>query len=159
MPIRYHSCCIFVADMERSRAFYEGLLGQEPTLVLDGYVAYPAFCLWRADTARRHVFDETASTLPPGPMGRDNLELYFEADPIENAWDRLLPTADLIHAMKAQPWGQRCFRLRDPDGHIIELAEPMETVVRRLHAAGKTEAEIVQATMMPQAFVRRALDA
>ena len=29
------------------------------------------------------------------------------------------------------PWGQRDFRLYDPDKHIIEIAEDMNTVIRR----------------------------
>jgi catechol 2,3-dioxygenase-like lactoylglutathione lyase family enzyme len=66
MSIRFHSTCVFVCDMEAARAFYEEVLGQTPTLVLDGYVVYPGFALWRADTAGRHVFGD-ALALPPGP--------------------------------------------------------------------------------------------
>uniref|UniRef100_I2PXZ4 VOC domain-containing protein n=1 Tax=Desulfovibrio sp. U5L TaxID=596152 RepID=I2PXZ4_9BACT len=156
MAITFHSPCVFVADMARARAFYETTLGQTPTLVLDGYVAYAGFSLWRTDTATRHIFDEPTA-VPAGPMGRDNFELYFETDAIEEAWDRVLSGAEMIHAMKIQPWGQRCFRVRDPDGHIVELAEPMETVIRRMRASGRTEQEIVAATMMPPQFVKNVL--
>lgn len=158
MPIRFHSPCVFVADLGRSRAFYEDGLGQEPSLVLDGYVVYPGFCLWRTDTARRHVFDEP-DTPADGPMGRDNFELYFETEHIEDAWERLFPRTEAIHPMKLQPWGQRCFRLRDPDGHILEVAEPMEAVIRRLRDKGHTPEEIVAATMMAPEFVRSVLEA
>lgn len=157
MPIRFHSPCVFVADLARSRAFYEDGLGQEPGLVLDGYVVYPGFCLWRTDTARRHVFDEPNAPAD-GPMGRDNFELYFETEQIEDAWERLFPRTETIHPMKLQPWGQRCFRLRDPDGHILEVAEPMEAVIRRLRDQGRTPEEIVAATMMPPEFVRSVLE-
>ncbi|MEA4858186.1 MAG: hypothetical protein AAGU21_07150 [Solidesulfovibrio sp.] len=78
MPIRFHSPCVFVADLERARVFYEDVLGQSPTLVLDGYVTYPGFSLWRADTAGRHIFDD-ALAIAPGRLGRDNFELYFES--------------------------------------------------------------------------------
>lgn len=156
MPIRFHSPCVFVSDLDQARSFYEQILDQTPILVLDGYVAYTGFSLWRTDMARRHVFDE-ADAAPARPMGRDNFELYFETERLEDAWDRVLSRAAMIHPMKVQPWGQRCFRVHDPDGHIVELAEPMETVIRRLHAAGQTEAEIVAATRMPPDFVRRTL--
>jgi len=157
MSIQFHSPCVFVADMVRSRAFYEDCLGQEPSLVLDGYVVYPGFCLWHIDTARKHVFGEP-DAVSDGPMGRDNFELYFEAEPLEDAWDRVMPRVETIHPMKLQPWGQRCFRVRDPDGHILEVAEPMEAVIRRLDEAGRSETEIVAATMMDPAFVRAVLD-
>ena len=158
MPIRFHSPCVFVSDLARARAFYEEALGQEPSLVLDGYVVYAGFCLWRTDTAKKHVFDDPAPTVD-GPMGRDNLELYFETEHLEDAWDRVMPRAETIHPMKRQPLGQRCFRVRDPEGHIIELAEPMEVVIRRLREDGKTTEEIITATMMDPAFVRAVLEA
>lgn len=156
MPIHFHSPCVFVADMERARAFYEDVLGQSPTLVLNGYVTYPGFSLWRADTAGEHIFDD-ALAIVPGRLGRDNFELYFESAAIEAAFEAVVSQAPLVTAMRVQPWGQRCFRVRDPDGHIVEVAEPMEAVVRRMAASGMDEAAIVAATMMPPGFVRAAL--
>jgi uncharacterized glyoxalase superfamily protein PhnB len=158
MTIRFHSPAVFVTDLARARAFYEEALGQEPSLVLDGYVVYPGFCLWRTDTARRHVFDEPDSP-GAGPMGRENFELYFETEHLEDAWDRVMPRAETIHPMKIQPWGQRCFRVRDPEGHILEVAEPMETVILRLRDQGRTPEEIAAATMMAPEFVRSVLEA
>lgn len=158
MPIRFHSPCVFVSNLAKARVFYEEALGQEPSLVLDGYVVYAGFCLWRTDTAKKHVFDDPAPTVD-GPMGRDNLELYFESEDLEDAWDRVMPRAETIHPMKSQPWGQRCFRVRDPEGHILEVAEPMEVVIRRLRDDGKSTEEIIAATMMDPAFVRAVLEA
>jgi catechol 2,3-dioxygenase-like lactoylglutathione lyase family enzyme len=158
MPIQFHSPCVFVSDLARARTFYEEGLGQEPSLVLDGYVVYPGFCLWRTDTARKHVFGEP-DTPAAGPMGHDNFELYFETELLEDAWERLMPRAEAIHPMKIQPWGQRCFRVRDPEGHILEVAEPMETVIRRLSDQGQSPAAIAAATMMDPDFVRNVLDA
>ncbi len=159
MPIRFHSPCVFVSDMEHARTFYEGVLGQTPTLILDGYVVYAGFCLWRTDTARRHVYGEEAPAVPAGPMGRDNLELYFETETLDDAWADVSARAETIHPVRTQPWGQRCFRCKDPEGHIIELAEPMETVFRRMRGQGKSVEEIIEATQMPEQFVRGVLGA
>ena len=156
MPIDYRSVCLFVADMDRARGFYEDVLGQTPVHVLAGYVAYPHFCLWATDTARRIVFDEEPAA-PHGPMGRDNLELYFEDAAIEDAFERVMTRAEIIHPPKSAPWGQRAFRLRDPDGHIVEVAEPMEAVIERLRDKGLSPAEIAAATMMPAEFVASTL--
>ncbi|MFP5259087.1 MAG: VOC family protein [Acidobacteriota bacterium] len=156
MPIDYRSVCLFVADMDRARAFYEEVLGQSPMHVLAGYVAYPHFCLWATATARRIVFDEEAAA-PDGPMGRDNLELYFEDAAIEDAFERVMTRAEVIHPMKCAPWGQRAFRLRDPDGHIVEVAEPMDAVILRLRERGLCVADIAAASMMPEEFVRMVL--
>ncbi|HCR13514.1 MAG TPA: glyoxalase [Solidesulfovibrio sp.] len=156
MPIRFHSPCVFVRDMELARIFYEATLGQTPTLALDGYVVYPGFALWRADTAGQHVFGD-ASALPPGRLGRDNFELYFETEDVEAAFKAVSARAEALCPLAAQPWGQRCFRVRDPEGHIVEVAEPMELVVRRLAASGMDVAAVCAATLMPEAFVRAAL--
>ena len=156
MPIDYRSVCLFVADMDRARLFYEDVLGQTPVHVLPGYVAYPHFCLWGTATARRIIFDEDAAA-PDGPMGRDNLELYFEDAAIEDAFERVMTRAEIIHPPKSAPWGQRAFRLRDPDGHIIEVAEPMDAVILRLSDTGLGPVEIAGATMMPEEFVRMVL--
>lgn len=156
MPIRFHSPCVFVSDMERARVFYEDVLGQSPTLILDGYVVYPGFSLWRADTAGSHIFDD-ALAIAPGRLGRDNFELYFETEDVAATFETVVGGGELVTAMRVQPWGQRCFRVRDPEGHIVEVAEPMEVVVRRMAASGLDEAAIVAATMMPPGFVRAAL--
>ena len=156
MPIDYRSVCIFVADMDRARAFYEDVLGQTPVHVLPGYVAYPHFCLWGTATARRIIFDEAAAA-PDGPMGRDNLELYFEDAAIEDAFERVMTRAEIIHPLKSAPWGQRAFRLRDPDGHIVEVAEPMDAVILRLQGKGLDPVAIASVTMMPEEFVRMVL--
>ena len=156
MPIDYRSVCLFVADMDRARGFYEDVLGQTPVHVLAGYVAYPHFCLWATETARRIVFDEEPAA-PHGPMGRDNLELYFEDAAIEDAFEHVMVRAEIIHPLKSAPWGQRAFRLRDPDGHIIEVAEPMDAVILRLHERGLGVADIAAASMMPEEFVRAVL--
>ena len=156
MSIRFHSPCVFVCDMELARAFYEEVLGQTPTLVLDGYVTYPGFALWRADTAGQHVFGD-ALALPPGRLGRNNFELYFETEAVEAAFEAVSARAEALCPLTTQPWGQHCFRVRDPEGHIVEVAEPMEAVARRLAASGLDVAAVCAATKMPEAFVRAAL--
>ena len=41
----------------------------------------------------------------------------------------------------------------------LEVAEPMQTVFKRMHAAGKSIEEVIEATMMPPEFVRSVLEA
>ena len=30
----------------------------------------------------------------------------------------------LVHPIRMEPWGQRVFRIFDPDKHVVELGEP-----------------------------------
>jgi hypothetical protein len=48
-------------------------------------------------------------------------------------------------------------RAYDPDGHIVELAEPMPTVVRRLAAGGLSAEAIRERTGVPLSYVEQTL--
>ncbi|MBK5133857.1 lactoylglutation lyase [Candidatus Bathyarchaeota archaeon] len=60
----------------------------------------------------------------------------------------------IIHDIREQPWGQRVFRIYDPDNHIIEFTESMTSVVLRLHSKGIKTEEISKKTMMPPEFIK-----
>jgi len=134
--IRYQSSVFFVRDVEASRCFYEGLLEQEVTLDHGECVGFAGgFSIWQAAYGHQVVFGE-----PPGDegqLGRGNCELYFETDDLDAAWERLSAAGVApVHAVTEQPWGQRVLRVYDPDGHIVELGEPMAVVIRRFWTAG-----------------------
>jgi hypothetical protein len=50
--------------------------------------------------------------------------------------------AELLYEPRTLPWGQRGFRVYDPDGHILDIAETMAACVRRQAAEGKTLQQI-----------------
>ena len=149
MDIEFEGSVIFVKDVEASRRFYEDLLGQKVKEDFGRYVGYEGgFGIWEADFAHQLIYDE-----PPeesAPLGRRNLELYFETGDIEEVWS-CFSEADikLVHPMIEQPWGQRVFRLYDPDGHIVEIGEPLPVVVRRLLDQGMSPQEAAEKTMLP----------
>jgi len=60
-----------------------------------------------------------------------------------------------VHGVIEQPWGQRAVRLYDPDLHIIEVGEPMESVARRFLGRGFSVEETAQRISMPEEFVRQ----
>lgn len=59
--------------------------------------------------------------------------------------------------IKKQPWRQWILRFYDPDMHIIEVGELMESVVKRLLSEGSSVEETVKSTLMPEEFVRQFL--
>ena len=154
MDIEFGGSVIFVKDVEASRRFYEDLLGQKVKEDFGRYVGYEGgFGIWEADFAHQLIYDK-----PPeesAPLGRRNLELYFETGDIEETWSRF-SEADikLVHPMIEQPWGQRVFRLYDPDGHIVEIGEPMPVVIKRFLDKGMSPEDVSEATSMPLEFVK-----
>ena len=155
MDMRFEGSVILVKDVEASRRFYEGLLGLRVKEDFGRYVGYEGgLGIWEADFAHRLIFGE-----PPedaGPMGRRNLELYFEAEDVEEAWSRFSKaSAELVHPMLEQPWGQRVFRIYDPDGHIVEIGEPLPVVAKRLLDEGMLPGEVAEKTMLSLEAVER----
>ena len=91
-------------------------------------------------------------------IGGNNVEVYFETDDLDNLYKRLVKRKiKIIHSIREHPWGQRAFRIRDPDDHIIEFAESMESVVLRLNKQGLSLEEISKKSMMPMEFIKMTL--
>ena len=59
----------------------------------------------------------------------------------------------LVHPVKEHPWGQRAVRFYDPDGHIIEVGENLQTVCRRFLGSGMTPEQTAQRMDVPLEFV------
>lgn len=155
MDITFQSAVIFVQDVDTSRHFYEGLLGQQVLMDHGPNVGFAGgFAIWQADHARQIMGQQ-----PPGeprPLGRGNLELYFETGDIETAVARLMDAdVPVVHPLREQPWGQRVIRFYDPDGHIVEIGEPMPAVVGRFLGQGLSVDEVAQRTSMPLEIVQQ----
>ncbi|MDD3311239.1 VOC family protein [Pseudodesulfovibrio sp.] len=157
MTIKFEGPAIMVADMQAARAFYEGLLGQEVLADFGANVPFKSgFSLWEADHALGVIYKD--GRRPPAPLGRDNVEFYFESTDLDAAWARVSAgRADVIHPIEEAPWGQRCFRVHDPDGHIVEVGEPLPTLIKRLHSQGLTAEAISARTSVPIPMVEAML--
>ena len=147
---------IVVRDVGVSRAFYEGVLGQSVGHDLGENVAFEGgFAIHlRSHFASLIGVDEGDIT-----VRSKNTELYFEEDDLDAFLERLNHTGSIeyVHGLVEQPWGQRAVRLYDPDGHIVEVGEPMENVARRFLASGLSIEETARRTLMPEEFVRQCI--
>ena len=59
----------------------------------------------------------------------------------------------LVHPIREHSWGQRALRLYDPDGHVIEVGEPMSAVVRRFLSQGLTLEETARRMDVPLEYL------
>ena len=155
MNIKFQSSVLFVKDIKTSRHFYEEVLGQKVLMDHGPHVAFVGgFAIWEADYAHETIFGRPSSEM--GPLGRENCELYFETEDLDAAWVRLSEAGvEFVHPIQEQPWGQRGFYLRDPDGHLVDLGEPMPVVIGRFLAQGMSVEEVVKRTFMPLEVVRQ----
>ena len=120
---------LYVDDMERARAFYEGVLGLEPMFTDARLTAYPVGGRSALLVFRRGAATETAhlpgGTIPPhdgaGPI---HLGLAIAAEDLP-AWEERLRTHGVAIEGRAT-WrrGGTSLYFRDPDGHLLELLTP-----------------------------------
>ena len=155
MPIQFLSSVLFVQDVEASRNFYEKLLGQEVEMDFGPNVGFKGgFAIWQIDHASQMIFERPANGTDQ--LGRKNFELYFEAVDLDAVLGRLTDAGvSMVHPIREHPWGQCVFRVYDPDGHIVEVGEPMPVVIQRFLAQGMTPEAVAERTSMPLEIVRQ----
>ncbi len=122
--MRFVCPLIVVEEIAASRHFYEQLLGQQVKADYGENVTFEGDFAIHLKPHYQALLGGAAQYPVAGRA--HNGELYFETDEIEAAYQRLIQAgAEFIHAVREEPWGQRVMRLYDPDGHIVEIGEPM----------------------------------
>ncbi len=126
MNLKFVNTIVFVKDISVSKAFYAETLGIK---IIEDYGAFILFenhlALHQARELAVTVWKGNAPSDTDQPQGRQNLLIYFETDALEDTFARLNDQVQLIHPIERQAWGQAVFRFYDPDGHVIEIGEPM----------------------------------
>jgi catechol 2,3-dioxygenase-like lactoylglutathione lyase family enzyme len=146
---------VFVKDMEKSKAFYSNVLGLETELDSGTHVSFhTGLSLWQEDAALSIIYGRHAAE---GSGNR--FELCFESPDLIKSYEHAVSSgAALICPITEQPWGQMVFRMYDPDGHIIEVAEAFEVTIKNLLLSGLSIDAVSARTTIPAAEIRKMLD-
>ena len=117
---------LLVANVERSLAFYEGVLGFER-----GYTVpeqSPFVFASVTGGAVEIFFNDAAGAIKeyPGfggkPIGATGT-MYIEVEGVDALHDRLKPTVPVVIPPVTQFYGMREFAIEDPDGYVITFAQ------------------------------------
>ncbi|WP_406232905.1 VOC family protein [Nocardia sp. NBC_01009] len=110
MTIRRATPDIRTDDMESSREFYK-LLGFEEAMDL-GWVVTMA-----------SPSNPTAQVLLVGPEAEQRQpDMSVEVDDVDAVHDDMVAAgADIVYALRDEPWGVRRFFVRDPSGTIVNV--------------------------------------
>jgi len=156
--LKYVCPLIAVEDMAVSRRFYEECLGLK---VKDDFGVDVAFEGGLTIHQREHFLALLGDGKPVAAVAQSLWgELYFDCDDVEVVEQRLKEAGvEFIHALREQPWGPRAMRVYDPDGHVWEIGEPMETAVLRLYRQGFSLESLCQKTGMPKPYVEGVIGA
>ncbi|AKB80498.1 Lactoylglutation lyase [Methanosarcina horonobensis HB-1 = JCM 15518] len=145
---------IVVNNMEISRNFYEKVLNQKIQYDFGENISFEGGF---AIHLKSHFSDLISVNKNNIIQKSNNSELYFEEEDLDSFLQKLkgMDSIEYVHKLKEQPWGQRVIRFYDPDMHIVEVGEPMESVVKRLLNEGLSVEETSKRTLMPEEFVRQ----
>jgi catechol 2,3-dioxygenase-like lactoylglutathione lyase family enzyme len=108
--MRLQGTTVCVADVARSKAFYEGVLGFEP-----GEFYEPT--RWQP-----YWFDDGFFGIREAPSFTrpDSLDITnFKVADVEGLWNRVKDQAEVVDELETTPWGSYKFVVRDPDGYLL----------------------------------------
>ncbi len=150
--MKFHCAMLVVNDIQKSRRFYEEILGQKVILDFGENITFEgSFALQQKDLWLNFIHCSKHEVL----QDSKNFELYFEEDDFDRFLHRLYkrPEITCLGEVKEYPWGQRVIRFYDPDYHIIEVGESMAVVVKRFLRQGLSVAETAARSQYPTEFV------
>jgi catechol 2,3-dioxygenase-like lactoylglutathione lyase family enzyme len=120
---------LLVDDYERCYRFYEEDLGLESTFgdASGGYADFDTgdVSLALFDAAEMAAAIDAAAS---APRGRDAVALVLRVDDVDAAYAGLDDAdCERVAAPRDRPdWGVRAAHLRDPDGTLLEVNEPLD---------------------------------
>jgi len=151
--IKFVCPLITVEEMERSRNFYENVLGQKVISDYGQNVGFEGFAIH----LRSHykILIDNKEVVACG----NNFELYFEYDDVEQMVEKLKSeNIEFVHELREQPWKQFVVRFYDPDKNIIEIGESMEHLVFRLKQQNYSSDEISKMTGLEKKFIKKVIN-
>ena len=112
---------IVTANLEPMRTFYQQVLQIEPQIYRGNYVEFTletgTLALWRQSECAEYGLGAVRGT------ANDRVLIELEVADVDQEYARLEGLqVDVIQELRTQPWGQRTFYVRDPDGNILNLS-------------------------------------
>jgi catechol 2,3-dioxygenase-like lactoylglutathione lyase family enzyme len=158
--IQFKGPAAYVRDLDRSRRFYEDVLGLKVARVMarEGRpiaVAYTAgLSIWDAGDAFASIFGSSA----PDARHADHpvWENAFEVQDVDAMYERAMAAQSrFAHPLRELHWGQRTFRVYDPDGNVIDVGETHAAAVRHMVAGGMSHTQVAEKISLPVETVER----
>jgi catechol 2,3-dioxygenase-like lactoylglutathione lyase family enzyme len=120
---------VYVEDMTRARAFYEGLFGLVPMMADGRLTAYPVgpasvFILFLRGATVEAVTLPGGVVPPHDARGAQHFAFAIAADDVAPWRHRLREAGVEIESEIVWPRGGTSLYFRDPDGHLAELVTP-----------------------------------
>ncbi|MQA16905.1 MAG: VOC family protein [Pseudonocardiaceae bacterium] len=113
---------LYVSDLDASVAFYRDVVGLAHRFTDAGYAEFASGETRFALYERRRAAWLTADTVAPGAAG-EVVFVVADADAEARRLDDL--GVPVLAGPADRPWGHRVVHVADPDGFVIEFAQPI----------------------------------
>lgn len=115
---------LIVEDLERSLTFYTQVLGIPLKHRAEAFAQLETGETRLALFTREAMSETLGMDLQTPAENAPGFELGFKVENVDEAFRELCDNgAPVVIAPTDRPWGQRTAYVRDPDGHLIELAQ------------------------------------
>lgn len=118
---------LYVSDQERSKKFYQALLGIEPTLHVPGMTEFQlsdSHLIGLMPNANIDKILEGTMPSAAAACGIPRCEIYLMVDDVEERFFKAVNAgAKPLSAVAKRNWGHIAAYTADPDGHIIAFAK------------------------------------
>ena len=148
--MEYKSIMLVVKDIQKSKKFYKDILCLDviddfgANVVLTSNIALQDLDKWKEFINNKEVI-----------LNNNDKELYFEENNFDDFIEKLNNrNIDFVHKVKEHSWGQRAVRFYDLDKHIIEVAEPLEIVIKRFLNSGLSIEETAKRMDVPVEYIK-----
>ena len=117
---------VVVHDLERAVRFYTDVLGLRLGHRSGAYAQFDTGTTRLALYTREEMAITLGMSLKPPAEDAPAFELGFKVLDVNAAFTELVARGALpVTPPTDRPWGQRTAYVRDPDGHLIELAQDL----------------------------------
>ena len=145
---------LIVSDLQKSKALYQTILGQTemtmdtPQMVSFGTHEFTPISLSPASWVQSESDEPWFSAKMRLAPKTNNFQLYFETNDIDAVAEKIKATEGIEVLYFGEGFinrfPQRAIRFYDYDGHLIEVAESLQVLARRLLAQGLTMEEVAK---------------
>lgn len=117
---------LIVDDLDRALQFYTEVLGLRLGHRSGDYAQLDTGATRLAFYTRKAMEKTLSLSLTPPAQDTPGFEIGFKVPDVDTAFAELVAQgATPTISPTTRPWGQRTAYVRDPDGHLIELAQDL----------------------------------
>lgn len=133
--MKYQGIMLVSEDLEVVKKFYKEVLGLQVIMDLGENITLTGGISFQTKESWSVFADIPVQDFKFGGL---DAELYFEESDLDAFVEKLhsLSYVKLHQGVKEAPWGQRAIRFFDPDMHMIEVGEDLQTVAKRFASIG-----------------------